>query len=78
MKTEKRLLRKEEDLKLQKLLSSEVVGSTASATDDRAKAAKTAHVVLSVGNRGFLPNSVSISDIQPNRMTSTSESVELK
>ncbi|KAJ3401079.1 hypothetical protein HDV05_000697 [Chytridiales sp. JEL 0842] len=52
MKTEKKLRKMEEEVKLQQMLSSDSPLSTGT---EKTKLAQTAHVVLSVGNRGVLP-----------------------
>ncbi|KAI9346816.1 SART-1 family-domain-containing protein [Zopfochytrium polystomum] len=62
MKTEKRLLRKEEELKLMKMLSNDTPLNTASALAERTRQLQSAHVVLSVGNRGVLPPDVSLAE----------------
>ncbi|KAJ3097366.1 hypothetical protein HK100_005373 [Physocladia obscura] len=56
MKTEKRLLKMDEEVKLQKMQSSDTPLGTANALLAKTKANKTAHLVLSVGNRGSLPS----------------------
>ncbi|KAJ3205615.1 hypothetical protein HDU82_005079 [Entophlyctis luteolus] len=58
MKTEKRLLRMDEEVNLQKMKSSDTPLGTAAALLEKTKANKAAHLVLSVGNRGSLPSEV--------------------
>ncbi|KAJ3069360.1 hypothetical protein HDU98_007601 [Podochytrium sp. JEL0797] len=58
MKTEKRLLKMDEEAQLNKMLSADTPLHTASALLEKTKKAKTAHLVLAVGNRGSLPQDV--------------------
>ncbi|KAI8843576.1 SART-1 protein [Chytridium lagenaria] len=62
MKTEKRLKKKEEELKLQQMLSADTPMNTS--TLEKVKTSTSAHVVLSVGNRGLVPTDVSLSDVR--------------
>jgi U4/U6.U5 tri-snRNP-associated protein 1 len=62
MKTEKKLKKMEEEVKVQQMLSSETSLGTMSALSERAKAAQSAHVILSVGNRGVLPSDIAIAE----------------
>ncbi|TPX61555.1 hypothetical protein CcCBS67573_g08920 [Chytriomyces confervae] len=58
MKTEKRLLKLDEEAKLAKTISTDTPLQTATALLEKTKSTKTAHVVLSIGNRGSLPQEV--------------------
>ncbi|KAI9338145.1 SART-1 family-domain-containing protein [Obelidium mucronatum] len=58
MKTEKRLLKMDEEAKLNKMKSADTPLQTASALLEKTKIAKTAHLVLAVGNRNSLPQDV--------------------
>ncbi|KAJ3196463.1 hypothetical protein HK101_008870 [Irineochytrium annulatum] len=58
MKTEKRLKKWEEEEQLKKMVNTDTPLHTASALLEKTKSASTAHVVLSVGNRGLLPPEV--------------------
>ncbi|KAJ3278253.1 hypothetical protein HK104_002516 [Borealophlyctis nickersoniae] len=60
MKTEKRLKKIEEELTLASMSSVDTPLGTAGALLERTKAVGSAHVVLSVGNRGALPADVSL------------------
>ncbi|KAJ3217251.1 hypothetical protein HDU67_008273 [Dinochytrium kinnereticum] len=62
MKTEKRLKKKEEELKLKQMMSTDTPLNTVSALSEKTRTAQTAHVVLSVGNRGLLPPEVSLAE----------------
>ncbi|KAI8823082.1 SART-1 protein [Fimicolochytrium jonesii] len=55
MKTEKRLRKIEEELKMEKMSSTDTPLGTAAALSERTRAAGAAHLVLSVGNRSALP-----------------------
>lgn len=59
MKTEKRLKKIEDELKMEKMSSSDTPLGTANALLERTKAAGAAHVVLSIGNRGFVRVAIS-------------------
>ncbi|KAJ3117470.1 hypothetical protein HDU96_006707 [Phlyctochytrium bullatum] len=61
MKTEKRLRKKEEELKLQRLLSTD---NPVPGLSTKPVQSASAHVVLSVGNKGMLPSNVSINDLK--------------
>ncbi|OZJ04934.1 hypothetical protein BZG36_02661 [Bifiguratus adelaidae] len=58
LKTEKRLRKLEEEKMFQTMASSDTPLNMATAFQERQKAAGSAHVVLSVGNRGVLPTPV--------------------
>ncbi|KAJ3322343.1 hypothetical protein HDU76_013896 [Blyttiomyces sp. JEL0837] len=63
MKTEKRLRRKEEEVKMMQMLSHDTpLGTAGDPSVSSAPKTKAAHVVLSVGNRGVLPTDISISE----------------
>ncbi|KAJ3097923.1 hypothetical protein HDU97_004459 [Phlyctochytrium planicorne] len=59
LKTEKRLKKKEDELKMKHILSTESPLGVGSSSE---KPKTSAHVVLSVGNRGLLPNNVSFEE----------------
>ncbi|KNC96399.1 U4/U6-U5 snRNP complex subunit SNU66 [Spizellomyces punctatus DAOM BR117] len=65
MKTEKRLKKIEDELKMEKMSSTDTPLGTANALLERTKAAGAAHVVLSVGNRGVLPADVALAEAKP-------------
>ncbi|KAI9095960.1 SART-1 protein [Phlyctochytrium arcticum] len=65
MKTEKRLKKLEDDLKMERMTSNDTPLGTAHAFSERTKAAGAAHLVLGVGNRSILPPEVSLSETKP-------------
>ncbi|KAI8919005.1 SART-1 protein [Powellomyces hirtus] len=67
MKTERRLRKIEDELKMEKMSSNDTPLGTAGALVERTRAAGAAHVVLSVGNRSALPTDVSFASIKPNK-----------
>ncbi|RUP43798.1 SART-1 family-domain-containing protein, partial [Jimgerdemannia flammicorona] len=69
-KTEKRLKKLEEERRLLSMNSADTPLNMATALQERQKATGSAHVVLSVGNRGVLPPDISLSDIHSSSSTS--------
>jgi len=62
-KTEKRLKKLEEERRLLSMSSADTPLNMATALQERQKATGSAHVVLSVGNRGVLPPNVSLKEV---------------
>lgn len=65
LKTEKRLKKLEEELKLQQMSSTDTPLGTVSALQEKTKAMGSAHLVLSIGNRGVLPSDNDVAGLQP-------------
>lgn len=65
LKTEKRLKKLEEELKLKQMSSTDTPLGTVSALQEKTKAMGSAHLVLSIGNRGVLPSDNDIANLQP-------------
>ncbi|ORX60071.1 SART-1 protein [Piromyces finnis] len=65
LKTEKRLKKLEEELKLKQMSSTDTPLGTVSALQERTKAMGSAHLVLSIGNRGVLPSENDVAGLQP-------------
>jgi len=65
LKTEKRLKKLEEELKLKQMSSTDTPLGTVSALQERTKAMGSAHLVLSIGNRGVLPSENDVASLQP-------------
>ncbi|KAJ3082410.1 hypothetical protein HK102_001716 [Quaeritorhiza haematococci] len=69
LKTERRLKKFEEEIKMQQMTSGDTPLNTVSALQERTKATGSAHVVLSVGNRAVLPADVPLSAPTPTSRT---------
>lgn len=65
LKTEKRLKKLEEELKLKQMSSTDTPLGTVSALQEKTKAMGSAHLVLSIGNRGVLPSDNDVAGLQP-------------
>ncbi|ORY80094.1 SART-1 protein [Neocallimastix californiae] len=65
LKTEKRLKKLEEELKLKQMSSTDTPLGTVSALQEKTKAIGSAHLVLSIGNRGVLPSENDVAGLQP-------------
>jgi len=83
LKTEKRLKKLEEELKLKQMSSTDTPLGTVSALQEKTKAMGSAHLVLSIGNRGVLPSENDIANLQPrtnikkkSKETNSNESLE--
>ncbi|RUS15975.1 SART-1 protein [Endogone sp. FLAS-F59071] len=63
-KTEKRLKKLEEERRLLSMNSADTPLNMSTALQERQRATGSAHVVLSVGNRGVLPPNISMSEVQ--------------
>ncbi|KAJ3160136.1 hypothetical protein HDU86_000972 [Geranomyces michiganensis] len=67
MKTERRLRKIEDELKMEKMSSNDTPLGTAGALSERTRASGAAHVVLQVGNRSVLSADVSLSSLRPSK-----------
>ncbi|OUM58068.1 hypothetical protein PIROE2DRAFT_21404 [Piromyces sp. E2] len=65
LKTEKRLKKLEEELKLKQMSSTDTPLGTVSALQERTKAMGSAHLVLSIGNRGVLQSENDVAGLKP-------------
>lgn len=65
LKTEKRLKKLDEEKKLRQMSSTDTPLGTVSALQEKTRELGSAHVVLSVGNRGVMPNEQEPTNIQP-------------
>lgn len=65
IKTEKRLKKLEEEMKLKQMSSTDTPLGTVSALQEKTKALGSAHLVLSIGNRGVLPSEVEFETLRP-------------
>ncbi|KAJ3150869.1 hypothetical protein HDU89_002866 [Geranomyces variabilis] len=67
MKTERRLRKIEDELKMEKMSSNDTPLGTAGALSERTRATGAAHVVLQVGNRSVMPADVSLSSLRASK-----------
>ncbi|KAJ3174634.1 hypothetical protein HDU87_007006 [Geranomyces variabilis] len=77
MKTERRLRKIEDELKMEKMSSNDTPLGTASALSERTRASGAAHVVLQINNRSVLPADVSLSSLRPSKPAPTASRTQV-